>query len=301
VTPIADRQSNGIEMTITSPPLARGRTGEPTTSSTPPPTSARLPRRAGKRAFDIVVSVLLLVAIAPLLLLVAVVIKLDSRGPVFYRVRRVGYRGRTLMMLKFRKMHEHAKGGPLTAAGDPRLTRVGHMLTRTRLDELPQLWDVLRGRMSIIGPRPEDPHFVGLHAADYEVILSIRPGITGLSQLAYVEESRIVSEDNPVEDYIARIMPQKLTLDKLYASRSSLKLDLSIIRWTIITLLLGRPVAVSRTTGRMNVRRRQPRTAVAVDTRAETKPTLRGHAADAIPTLDAATSGRIRSSRGSSA
>ena len=130
--------------------------------------------------------------------------------------------------------------------------------------------------MSIIGPRPEDPHFVGLHEAEYEVILSIRPGITGLSQLAYVEESRIVDDDSPIQDYIERIMPQKLTLDKLYARQSSLMLDLSVLRWTVITLILGRPVAVDRTTGSMNVRRREPlpmrcRTATATNGRSEAR------------------------------
>ena len=199
---------------------------------------------------------LALLALLPLMLLVAVAIKLDSRGPVFYRVRRVGYRGRTLMMLKFRKMHQFAKGGPLTQAGDARLTRLGSLLTKTRLDELPQLWDVLCGRMSIIGPRPEDPQFVGLHLDDYEFILSVRPGMTGLSQLAYAEESRIIDDSSPVEDYIARLMPQKLTLDTLYAREASLRMDLSIIRWTLETVLLRRPVAVNRMTGKMNIRRR---------------------------------------------
>src|SRR5947209_12082227 len=121
------------------------------------------PRLAGKRLSDVVFSGLLLLVLLPALLLIALAIKLDSRGPVFYRVRRVGYRGRTFAMLKFRKLHHGAAGGPLTAAGDPRLTRVGRILTRTRLDELPQLWDVLRGRMSLVGPRPEDPGFVLLH------------------------------------------------------------------------------------------------------------------------------------------
>jgi lipopolysaccharide/colanic/teichoic acid biosynthesis glycosyltransferase len=284
---------------MTSPPLARARAGEPITCDIECPTSARTPRRAGKRAFDIVMALILLLAILPLMLVVAVVIKIDSRGPVFYRVRRVGYRGRPLMMLKFRKMHQHATGGPLTAAGDPRLTRVGHVLTRTRLDELPQLWDVLRGRMSIIGPRPEDPRFVGLHPAEYAVILSIRPGITGLAQVAYVEERRIVDNVSPVEDYIMRIMPQKLTLDKLYARHSSLKLDLTIIRWTMITLLLGRPVAVSRTTGVMRARHRR-RANDSTSTRGGANGVERTHnaTAEAMHTDATSASGPLQSSDG---
>jgi lipopolysaccharide/colanic/teichoic acid biosynthesis glycosyltransferase len=212
--------------------------------------------RACKRVFDMTFAFVLLVAAAPLLLVIAAAIKLDSPGPMLYRVRRVGYLGRPLMMLKFRKMRDNAAGGPLTAHGDPRLTRVGAILTRTRPDELPQLWDVLRGRMSVIGPRPEDPRFVALHAADYVHILSVRPGMTGLSQLAYAEEVRIVDDESPIEDYVARIMPQKLTLDTLYANHSSLRLDVAVVWWTIVGIILRRPVAVSRSTGRMNVRRR---------------------------------------------
>jgi len=241
-----------------------------------------------KRIFDVGLAAVLLLAMIPLFVLVALAIKLDSRGPVFYRVRRVGYRGAPLMMLKFRKMRHDATGGPLTTHGDPRFTRVGAILTRTKLDELPQLWDVLRGRMSIIGPRPEDPRFVALHRTDYERILSVRPGITGLSQLAYAEENRILDDDDPVEDYLARIIPQKLTLDKLYARSSSPRLDLSILRWTIVGVLLRRPVAVHRASGRMNLRRRpKPRHAAekiahapAVNGRIAHEPAVNGRIAD---------------------
>jgi lipopolysaccharide/colanic/teichoic acid biosynthesis glycosyltransferase len=153
-------------------------------------------------------------------------------------------------------MRDDATGGPLTTGGDPRLTRVGGVLTRTRLDELPQLWDVLRGRMSIVGPRPEDPGFVALHPEDYAQILLVRPGISGLSQLAYAGESQILNDEDPVEDYIGRILPQKLRMDRLYARRSTVRLDLKILFWTVMTVLLRRPVAVHRTTARMNIRRR---------------------------------------------
>jgi lipopolysaccharide/colanic/teichoic acid biosynthesis glycosyltransferase len=214
---------------------------------------------SGKRTFDIVVSLTLLLALSPVLLAVAAAIKLDSVGPVLFRVRRVGYRGSSLMMLKFRKMQHAASGGPLTAERDPRLTRIGKALTKTRLDELPQLWDVLCGRMSIVGPRPEDPCFVALQPDHYEFIHSVRPGITGLSQLAYAEESRIIDPTRPVEDYVGRVVPQKLILDRLYAQRSSLRLDLMIVFWTIVTVLLRRPVAVSRLDGHMNIRRRPER------------------------------------------
>jgi lipopolysaccharide/colanic/teichoic acid biosynthesis glycosyltransferase len=210
----------------------------------------------GKRAFDIVVSAFLLLCLVGVFAAIALLIKLDSPGPVFYRVRRVGHRGRPLRMLKFRKMRDDARGGPLTVDGDPRLTRIGRVLTRTRLDELPQLWDVLRGRMSLIGPRPEDPGFVALHDVEYRQILTVRPGITGLSQIAYKAEAAIVDSDNPVEDYINRILPQKLTLDGLYARTNSLGLDLRVLYWTLVTVVLRHPVSVSRVNAAMRLRRR---------------------------------------------
>lgn len=218
--------------------------------------------QAGKRTFDIVLATVLLVVLLPFFVVIAVAIKLDSRGPVFFRVRRVGYRGHPLRMLKFRKMHDDAGGGPLTVDGDPRLTRVGSVLTRARIDELPQLWDVLRGRMSIIGPRPEDPAFVELHEVRYRQILQVRPGITGLSQIAYKAEATIVDTDSPVADYVSRIMPQKLTLDTLYANSCTLRLDLRIIYWTFITVVLHHPVSVDRVTAAMKRRRRRRRTDV---------------------------------------
>lgn len=209
-----------------------------------------------KRAVDAVLALVALAVLAPCLLVIMAAVKLDSPGPVFYRVRRVGYRGQPLRMLKFRKMHEDAAGGPLTTSGDPRLTRVGAVLTRCRLDELPQLWHVLTGEMSIVGPRPEDPAFVALHAERYERILSVRPGITGLSQIAYKEESEIVDGDSPVEDYLSRIMPQKLLMDTLYASACSPRFDLAILRWTLVTMVFRLPVSVNRRTGKMRIRRR---------------------------------------------
>ncbi len=209
-----------------------------------------------KRGVDIAASVLLLLLFCLPLLVMAVLIKLDSPGPVFFRVRRVGHHGEPFLMLKFRKMHRDAAGGPLTVHGDPRLTRIGTLMTRTRLDELPQLWDVLRGRMSMIGPRPEDPAFVDMHRDDYDQILSVRPGITGLSQLAYKEEATIVDASRPVDDYVARILPEKLTMDKLYASAWTIKLDFEVVYWTFVTLVLRRPIAVNRVTGAMNIRRR---------------------------------------------
>lgn len=237
-------------------------------------TMAKL-RPVFKRAFDALLAAILLAAMAPLLLLIAAAIKLDSRGPVLHRVRRAGYRGEPLMMLKFRKMYRDAVGVPLTANGDARLTRVGSALHRTRLDELPQLWDVLRGRMSMIGPRPEDPAFVALHADAYDRILAVRPGITGISQLAFAEEHKILDERDAVTDYVTRILPQKVKLDMRYADGPGMRLDLAILAWTAVALLLHRPIAVHRSTLRMNVRRR-PRPSSIGDSSAACEPTAVG-------------------------
>lgn len=250
-----------------------------------------------KRVVDVMLAISLLVATLPLLLLIAVAIKLDSPGPIFFRVRRVGHRGRPLLMLKFRKMHDDASGGPLTTGGDPRLTYVGKFLTHARLDELPQLWDVLCGRMSIVGPRPEDPSFVELHPDDYARILEVRPGITGVSQLAYAGEQDILDADAPVDDYVGRILPQKLGMDKLYARRSSLRLDIAVLYWTVVTVIMRRPVAVHRDTARMNIRRRRvPRPLQAAPDSGPGTPTL--HQSANAPATPTAVSGSLAASSG---
>jgi lipopolysaccharide/colanic/teichoic acid biosynthesis glycosyltransferase len=213
--------------------------------------------RLAKRLIEIVVAAVVLLLAAPLVGLLALAIVLESRGGVFYRAERVGFRGKPLRMLKFRKMHRAAVGGPLTAHRDVRLTRVGALLTRTRLDELPQLWHVLRGEMSLIGPRPEDPLFVRCRPDDFADILKVRPGISGFSQLAFADEPRILSRDDPVGDYVHRILPQKCALDRLYIRRATLGMDVRIAFWTVVTVLLRRPVAVHPGTGAISLRRRR--------------------------------------------
>jgi lipopolysaccharide/colanic/teichoic acid biosynthesis glycosyltransferase len=187
---------------------------------------------------------------------VALVIRLDSPGPVFYRARRVGRGGRALRMLKFRKMHHNATGAPLTMSEDDRFTRVGRLLAKTKIDELPQLWHVLNGEMSLIGPRPEDPEFVAERFDEYADILAVRPGVTGLSQIAFAEESEILDKVDPMSHYRSAIFPQKIALDRLYASRPTLRMDVAILFWTLAAVLLRRQVAVHRESGRMNLRRR---------------------------------------------
>jgi lipopolysaccharide/colanic/teichoic acid biosynthesis glycosyltransferase len=209
-----------------------------------------------KRGFDAVVAALLLAVLSPLVFALAVAITLDSRGPAFFRCRRIGLSGREFSMLKFRKMHDGALGPALTAVNDARFTRMGRFLARTKLDEVPQLWNVLRGDMSLVGPRPEDPSFVRLHPEQFEPVLRVRPGITGLSQLAFARESEILDPADRTGAYLTRILPQKLHLDCIYVARRSLLLDLRILAWTAAAVLLRKHVAVHRGTGRLNVRRR---------------------------------------------
>jgi lipopolysaccharide/colanic/teichoic acid biosynthesis glycosyltransferase len=213
-------------------------------------------RAALKRGVDIVVAAFVLVATLPVTALVVVAIKIESSGPIFYHADRVGRGGRSLSMVKFRKMRLDAQGPRLTLAEDRRLTRVGAFLARTKLDELPQFFNVLRGDMSLIGPRPEDPSFVAQRARDYDVILRVRPGITGFSQIAFANENGILSTTDPEGHYLERIFPQKCALDRLYVQTLSLRTDLRVLAWTVIAVFLRRPVAVDRSTGAMRLRRR---------------------------------------------
>jgi lipopolysaccharide/colanic/teichoic acid biosynthesis glycosyltransferase len=230
--------------------------------------SGRLPRhatdvatagpldRALKRALDVTLALLLLVLLSPVLVACCLAIKLESRGPVFYRARRAGWKGEPLMLLKFRKMHDGATGQSLTGHADARFTRIGRFLARTKLDELPQLWNVLRGQMSLVGPRPEDPGFVELHRDDYAEILSVRPGVTGLCQLAFAKEAEILDQGDMIGHYVDRILPQKVHLDLLYARSRSFRSDLRILVWTVLPVILRRDVAVNRASGELTVRRR---------------------------------------------
>jgi lipopolysaccharide/colanic/teichoic acid biosynthesis glycosyltransferase len=219
---------------------------------------------AAKRLLDMVAAATLLLVLLPLILIVAAAIRLDSRGPAFYRCRRVGYRGREFAMLKFRKMVHDAAGGALTAPEDARFTRLGRILAKTKLDEIPQLWNVLKGEMSLVGPRPEDAGFVALREEEYRQILRVRPGITGLSQLAFARESEILDPNDRHGHYVTKLLPAKARIDCLYVSRRSLGMDLKILFWTAAAVLLRLDVAVHRQTGRLT--RRRPRVALETQT-----------------------------------
>ena len=193
-----------------------------------------------KRAFDILVSVAGLIVLLPLLLLVATAIKLDSSGPVFFRQWRVGRKFRRFGIYKFRTMIDDAfdRGLPITVGRDSRITRVGKILRKTKIDELPQLLNVLKGDMSLVGPRPEVPRYVELFRPDYEHILKVRPGLTDLASLKYSDEASILGQSaNPEGDYVARLLPDKIRLAKEYIQRSSLLFDVKLIVETIIKLV----------------------------------------------------------------
>jgi lipopolysaccharide/colanic/teichoic acid biosynthesis glycosyltransferase len=206
---------------------------------------------------DLLVSGFLLILLSPVILLATVVIRLESPGRAFFRVDRVGYHNKPLAMLKFRKMHDNAEGAKLTVDDDHRFTRIGAYLAKLKIDEIPQLWNVLRGEMSLVGPRPESEEFVEMHELQYRTILGVKPGITGLSQIAFAEESRILDDDDPIEHYVGRILPQKVLLDVIYAENRNLRLNLRILFWTAGAVLLRRQIAVHRESGKMSLRRRR--------------------------------------------
>ena len=192
-----------------------------------------------KRLFDIAVSILGLLLLSPLLCVVALVIKLDSRGPVFFRQERMGGGFRPFLIYKFRTMVQDSSGGgwSLMVGQDRRITRVGRFLRKTKIDEFPQLINVLRGDMSFVGPRPEVRQYVELFRHDYEEILEIAPGITDLASLQYRYESEILgNSSNPEEEYVKHILPVKIRLAKEYIRRSSFFFDITLILKTLSKL-----------------------------------------------------------------
>jgi lipopolysaccharide/colanic/teichoic acid biosynthesis glycosyltransferase len=222
--------------------------------------------RVTKRGLDIVASTVALTLSLPFMALIALAIKLDSRGPVFYGCQRIGYGGSQFQMLKFRKMWHGTKGPALTVGADERFTRVGRLLAVSKLDEMPQFWNVFRGEMSLVGPRPEDPSFVVEHPEAYQLITQVKPGITGLSQLAFAEESEILDREDPVRHYLERLLPQKTQMDRLYASRGTIGMDLRILAWTCVAVLVRKDVAVNRQTGKLTLRRRDRGSAAVTET-----------------------------------
>jgi lipopolysaccharide/colanic/teichoic acid biosynthesis glycosyltransferase len=189
-----------------------------------------------KRGFDIVFSLAGLVLLLPVLLAVALMVKLDDRGPVFFRQIRVGRYGRTFRIAKFRTMGVGAdrKGPGITAAGDRRVTRTGRVLRRTKLDELPQLWNVLCGEMSFVGPRPEIPGYVALYTPEQRSVLDLRPGITDEATIAFRdEEALLAAAADPEKYYLEHCLPRKISLNLAYARRAGVLGDVGVILRTI--------------------------------------------------------------------
>ena len=192
-----------------------------------------------KRLFDLALSTLALLLLSPLMVALALWVRLDSPGPSFFRQERVGRQGVPFRIHKFRTMHAQAAGLPLTVGTDPRITRAGAWLRRTRLDELPQLFDVLRGRMSLVGPRPEVPRYVAHYPAPLrDRVLSVRPGITDPASLDFLDEAALLAKSaDPEREYIERILPRKLQLAADYAAQASLATDLRVL-WRTLGVLL---------------------------------------------------------------
>lgn len=187
-----------------------------------------------KRAIDIVAAVIGLIVLSPVLFGCAVAVRVTSAGPALYRQTRVGRRGRNFDLLKFRSMRNGTMEAPITAAGDSRITRVGRVLRRYKLDELPQLLNVLQGDMSLVGPRPELERYVELFPEEYARILEVRPGLTDFAAIEYRNEEGLLAQSaDPEFAYVDEILPAKIQLYFKYLDRLSLRTDLSLIGRTV--------------------------------------------------------------------
>ena len=186
----------------------------------------------------------------PLVAALALAVRLDSPGPALYTARRVGAGGREFACRKLRTMRPASdRAGALTVAGDSRVTRLGRILRRFRLDELPQLWNVAVGEMRLVGPRPEDPRFVDLARPLHRLVFTSRPGLAGLAQLVFADEESRLGRGDPETVYREEILPAKLEIDALYLRRRSTRLDLWILAQTPLAVL-GRPIRLPEPIGR---------------------------------------------------
>ncbi len=187
-----------------------------------------------KRILDFLLALLLLIPGLVIMIPVAIAVRLDSRGPVFYRAPRGGYHNKTFYIFKFRTMVQDAdKTGGTTALHDARITRVGRILRKTKLDEIPQLFNILKGDMSFIGPRPELLLYTMRYTRDQECILWVRPGISDESSLVYISQDEMVGADNPVENYEKYILANKNALRVKYALSQSFALDMKLFFQTV--------------------------------------------------------------------
>jgi lipopolysaccharide/colanic/teichoic acid biosynthesis glycosyltransferase len=194
--------------------------------------------QSGHRLFDLVVAGASVIVLSPLILVLALLVKLTSKGPVLFRACRVGRDGQLFDVLKFRTMRAgaHASGPGITRAGDPRITPVGRWLRRTKLDELPQLVNVLRGEMGMVGPRPEDPRYVEGYTPAQRAVLSVRPGMTSPASIRYRHEERLLARDDWERYYRDVVIPDKIRMELEYLARRSVRSDLRILFGTFVRL-----------------------------------------------------------------
>ena len=193
--------------------------------------------RVIKRIFDIVASGLGIIVLSPILLIIALIIKKESDGPVFFKQIRVGEKGRNFEILKYRTMVVDAEkmGRQITVGNDNRITKIGGFLRKYKLDELPQLINVFKGDMSLVGPRPEVPRYVEMYNEEQRKVLDVKPGITDLASIRYRDENELLgTAEDPDDMYINTIMPDKLALNLEYISKSNVFFDIYIILKTIV-------------------------------------------------------------------
>lgn len=194
-----------------------------------------------KRSFDLILALLGLITIVPLLILIAIIIKIDSKGPILFIQNRVGKNNKNFNIFKFRTMYTKSEGKGLLTIGnrDSRVTKIGYFLRRYKIDEFPQLLNVLLGDMSFVGPRPELRYYVDFYKKEDLIILSVRPGITGLASLEYRNEVELLKNaKNPEKYYINTIIPDKLSYNKTYIKNRNFFFDLKLILKTIVRVLI---------------------------------------------------------------
>jgi lipopolysaccharide/colanic/teichoic acid biosynthesis glycosyltransferase len=194
----------------------------------------------GKRVLDIAVSLTALLLLVPVLVVIAALVKLSSPGPVFYRQQRVSRGGRLFQLFKFRTMVVGADrlAPNVSATGDPRVTRVGSFLRRSYLDELPQLVNVLRGDMSLVGPRPETPEFVALYTPDERRVLTVRPGLAGPSTLAFMDEADLLARaPDPVSFYVTTVLHDRVRADLAYLEQQSIGYDIRLLASQVLAIV----------------------------------------------------------------
>lgn len=193
-----------------------------------------------KRFFDIIISLILLVIVSPVMILSALVIIVDNGFPIIYRGLRVGKDGGTFYILKFRSMinSDSKQGLEITAGGDQRITRSGRFLRKWKIDEFPQFFNVLRGDMSIVGPRPESPSYVKYYTDEERHVLSVRPGVTGVTQILFRNEEEMLDVSEPEKYYIDVLMHQKLQCDLAYVREYSFLVDILIVIVTVFAIIM---------------------------------------------------------------